>query len=70
MQAAEAARAALSDEQARVLRLEAQLAEAQERLGTVADLEKELGRYRRAQEEAAAKKGSGSGLWGYISGQT
>eukprot|EP00197_Chlamydomonas_leiostraca_P012843 CAMPEP_0202861700 /NCGR_PEP_ID=MMETSP1391-20130828/3008_1 /ASSEMBLY_ACC=CAM_ASM_000867 /TAXON_ID=1034604 /ORGANISM="Chlamydomonas leiostraca, Strain SAG 11-49" /LENGTH=760 /DNA_ID=CAMNT_0049541129 /DNA_START=57 /DNA_END=2339 /DNA_ORIENTATION=- len=66
----EDARAALAKESARVLRLEAQLAEAQRGLAAAAEERKELEALRRQAKEAAeaaAKKGSG-GLWGYIAG--
>ena len=66
-QALEDCRHALSAEQSHVLKLEAQLAEANEKLHTVTELEKALDRYKKAEAEAAAKKGSG-GLWGYIAG--
>jgi len=65
--ALEDCRHALSAEQSHVLKLEAQLAEANEKLHTVTELEKALERYKKAEAEAAAKKGSG-GLWGYIAG--
>lgn len=70
LQAVEDLRHALSSEQAKNLKLEAQLAEANERLSKVAELERELDRHRRVAAQAeAAKKGNG-GLWGYISGQS
>jgi membrane-bound lytic murein transglycosylase B len=76
LQALEEARHALSAEQARTLKLEAQLAEAREKLGTVADLERALERYQKveaataaAERQAAVKKEGNSGLWGYITGQ-
>jgi flagellar motility protein MotE (MotC chaperone) len=68
VQAAEESRQLLSAEQAKTLKLEAQLAELHERLGGLGELERELARYRELEEDAAAQKGSG-GLWGYISGQ-
>ncbi|WIA35517.1 hypothetical protein OEZ86_003944 [Tetradesmus obliquus] len=69
--AAEESRQLLSAEQAKTLKLEAQLAELHERLGGLGELERELARYRKLEKDsaaAAAQKGSG-GLWGYISGQ-
>ncbi|KAI8475739.1 MAG: hypothetical protein J3K34DRAFT_480381 [Monoraphidium minutum] len=60
----EDARHQLSAEQARTLKLEATVAELNERLGQVGDLERELARYR--QMESDGKKGSG--IWGYIAG--
>jgi hypothetical protein len=71
-QAAEESRQLLSAEQAKTLKLEAQLAELNERLGGLGELERELARYRKLEKDsaaAAAQKGSG-GLWGYISGQS
>jgi hypothetical protein len=61
-------KAALSGEQSRALKLEAELAEARQRLDAVHELEKELARYRHLQSEADAAKSRG-GIWGYISGQ-
>lgn len=68
LQAAEEARHALSGEQAKTLKLEAQLAEAADKLGSVAELERELAKYRQREAEGLKKKGSSGGLWGYISG--
>lgn len=68
LQAVDEMRHALAAEQAKTLKLEVQLAELNERLGSVAELERELARYRKMEAEAATRKGS-SGLWGYISGQ-
>lgn len=67
-QAVEDLRHALSSEQAKVLKLEAQLAEATEKLSSVAELERELQRHQKMAADDA-RKGSG-GLWGYISGQS
>ncbi|PNW86136.1 hypothetical protein CHLRE_02g074650v5 [Chlamydomonas reinhardtii] len=64
-------RAALGSEQAKVLKLEAQSAELQAKLGSMAELERELDKYRRAAREAAEKEAAAkksSGLWGYIAG--
>ncbi|GIL81267.1 hypothetical protein Vretimale_1171 [Volvox reticuliferus] len=65
-------RANLGAEQSKVLKLEAQVAELQAKLGQLGELERELEKYRRAareaaEKEAAAKKGGG-GFWGYIAG--
>jgi hypothetical protein len=75
LQALEEARHALSAEQARTLKLEAQLAEAREKLGTVTDLERALERYQKveaataaAEAQAAGKKEGNAGLWGYLTG--
>jgi flagellar motility protein MotE (MotC chaperone) len=68
VQAAEESRQLLSAEQAKTLKLEAQLAELKERLEGLGELERELARYRKLENDSAAQKGSG-GLWGYISGQ-
>ena len=61
-------KAALSAEQSRTLKVEAELAEARNKLEGVRELEKELARFRAMQSEAEAAKRRG-GLWGYISGQ-
>ncbi|KAG2425945.1 hypothetical protein HXX76_013318 [Chlamydomonas incerta] len=69
--ALEETRAALGSEQAKVLKLEAQSAELQAKLGSMAELERELDKYRRAAREAAEKEAAAkksSGLWGYIAG--
>ncbi|KIZ06352.1 hypothetical protein MNEG_1616 [Monoraphidium neglectum] len=58
------ARHQLSAEQARTLKLEATVAELNERLAQVGDLERELGRYRKMDSEGR----KGSGIWGYITG--
>jgi hypothetical protein len=50
-------KAALSGEQSRALKLEAELAEARQRLDAVHELEKELARYRTPQRAVA---GSGA----------
>ncbi|KAG2499609.1 hypothetical protein HYH03_002549 [Edaphochlamys debaryana] len=68
--ALEEARQALAAEQSKVLKLEAQGAELQAKLGQMAEMERELDKYRRAEKEreaAAAKKGGG-GIWGYVTG--
>ncbi|KAL4424739.1 hypothetical protein ABPG77_000082 [Micractinium sp. CCAP 211/92] len=59
------ARTALEAEQAKSMRLEVELAEAQQKLGRMEELERELQKYRLSSNE---KKGSG--IWGYISGST
>ncbi|KAL4422567.1 hypothetical protein ABPG75_008764 [Micractinium tetrahymenae] len=63
--ALEEARAALEAEQSRGMQLEVELAEAQQRLGRMEELERELQKYRLSSSE---KKGSG--IWGYISGSS
>ncbi|MEW5319575.1 MAG: hypothetical protein WDW38_010720 [Sanguina aurantia] len=61
--------AALSSEQSKVLRLEAEAAEAGKKLQEMAELSKELEKYQKAEKEAEAKKTSSSGgLWGFIAG--
>ncbi|MEW5304949.1 MAG: hypothetical protein WDW36_007522 [Sanguina aurantia] len=61
--------AALSSEQSKVLRLEAEAAEAGKKLQEMAELSKELEKYQKAEKEAEAKKNSSSGgLWGFIAG--
>ncbi|GLC41365.1 hypothetical protein PLESTB_001019800 [Pleodorina starrii] len=72
--ALEDTRGSLGAEQSKVLKLEAQVAELQAKLGQLGELERELEKYRRAAREAAekeaaaaAKKGGG-GFWGYIAG--
>lgn len=67
-QAAAEMRQALSSEQARTLALEAQVAELTDRLGSVAELERELARYRRREAEAAEAAAKRGGLWAYVSG--
>jgi hypothetical protein len=57
----------LQEEQSRVLKLEAQLAEATSRLGVIDELQRELDKIRKLVAEQESKKASG--LWGYISGQ-
>lgn len=61
--ALEEARAALEGEQGKAMRLEVELAEAQQKLERMEELERELEKYRLSSSE---KKGSG--IWGYISG--
>jgi hypothetical protein len=60
-------RSQLSSEQAKSLKLEAEVAELQEKLSLLAEQEKELQKLRQLTNESQ-KRGTG-GIWGYISGQ-
>jgi hypothetical protein len=66
----EGSRHALAAEQAKTLKLEAQLAELSDKLNSVHELERELAKYRQKDTEAMNKKGSSGSLWGYIAGGT
>lgn len=63
------AEAQLSDEQAKTMRLEVTLAELQQRLSKMEELEKELEHHRKINKEVEGnKQKSGGGIWGYIAG--
>ncbi|KAK9808467.1 hypothetical protein WJX73_009555 [Symbiochloris irregularis] len=64
------ANASLADAQGRVFKLEVAVAEGAKQAQQVAELEKELARYRKLAEEEAGqgRKRASTGLWGYISG--
>ena len=64
----EDAKVSLSREREKVMKLEAEAAELQKKLGAASELQKEVEALRRVVKETEAKKGSG-GVWGYISGQ-
>ena len=64
----EGAKQGLARERERVMKLEAEVAELNKRLGAAAELQKEVEALRRYVKEAEAKKGS-AGVWGYLSGQ-
>lgn len=61
----EAAREALAAEQQRAVALEVEAAELRQRLEGMAELEREVARYRARAVEEARKPG---GIWGYITG--
>ncbi|KAL0045620.1 hypothetical protein WJX82_011651 [Trebouxia sp. C0006] len=68
-QRASDADAQLSDEQAKVMRLEVTVAEQQQQLGRMEELEKELQHYRKLNKEVeGGKPKPGGGIWGYIAG--
>ncbi|DBA75236.1 hypothetical protein WJX77_011618 [Trebouxia sp. C0004] len=61
--------AQLLDEQAKVMRLEVTVAEQQQQLGRMEELEKELQHYRKLSKEVeGGKQKPGGGIWGYIAG--
>lgn len=67
---AEEARSALSAEQAKTLKLETQVAELTDKLGSVQELEKELSKYRMQEAEQTKKKASSGSLWSYMAGSS
>lgn len=62
---AEAAREALAEEEQKTMHLQVEVAELRKKLAGMADLEKELARYR---EETSKSKENNTGIWGYITG--
>ncbi|KAL0028321.1 hypothetical protein WJX79_010343 [Trebouxia sp. C0005] len=68
-QRASDADAQLLDEQAKVMRLEVTVAEQQQQLSRMEELEKELQHYRKLNKEVeGGKQKPGGGIWGYIAG--
>ncbi|GAX78252.1 hypothetical protein CEUSTIGMA_g5694.t1 [Chlamydomonas eustigma] len=64
----EESKQSLSKERQKVMKLEAEIAELNKKLGAAAELQKEVESLRRMVKEAEAKKAT-SGVWGYLSGQ-
>ena len=56
-------------EREKVMKLEAEVAELNKRLGAAAELQKEVESLRRVVKEAEVKAKNNAGVWGYLSGQ-
>ena len=65
----EEAKRALVREREKVMKLEAEVAELNKRLGAAVELQKEVESLRRTIKEAEAKAKNSGGVWGYLSGQ-